>query len=133
MKDSPKTDRERGATIVEFALILPIMLMVMIGVIELAVAFNRQQGLHAAAREGAREGSIPTSTQADIADRVDAALVGVPLDGSPVVIITPNVTNPCASAANVVVQVQATAVVTIPFWGDETYTLEGRGDFKCES
>lgn len=129
----PARDRERGATIVEFALILPILLMLVMGVIELAIAFNRQQGLHAAAREGAREGSIPTSTQTDISDRVAAALVGVPLDNALVITVSPNVTKPCDSADAVTVVVQSTETVSIPFWGTQSYDLTGRGEFKCEN
>lgn len=124
---------ERGATIVEFALILPILLMLVMGIIELAIAFNRQQGLHAAAREGAREGSIPTSSQSDISDRVNAALVGVPLDSAVTITISPNVTLPCDSSDAVIVVVQATETVSIPFWGTQSYDLTGRGEFKCEN
>lgn len=130
---SQTAQEERGATIVEFALILPILLMLVMGVIELAIAFNRQQGLHAAAREGAREGSIPTATQSDISGRVNSALIGVPIDGAPTVTITPNTSEPCASASSVVVEVSSLATVSIPFWGQETYTLVGRGEFKCET
>lgn len=117
----------------EFALIMPVLLMLVLGIIELATAFNNQQGLHAAAREGARAGAIPTATQTDIGAVVDSALVGVPLEGARAVAVTPNTATPCASADAVVVEVSSESTISIPFWANQTYTLTGRGEFRCES
>ena len=60
---------ERGASAVEFSLILSLLFIVLFGIIQFGIAFNRYQGLQAAAREGARIGSIAGS-QNDIATRV---------------------------------------------------------------
>lgn len=117
----------------EFALIMPILVMLVLGIIELAMAFNNQQGLHAAAREGARAAAVPTATQADIEAVVNSALVGVPVESTPTIAVTPNVTTPCGAADAVVVEVSSESVVSIPFWANQTYTLTGRGEFRCES
>jgi TadE-like protein len=45
---------ERGQAIVEFALVLPVLLLLLLGVIFFARAYNLQQVLSGAAREGAR-------------------------------------------------------------------------------
>jgi Flp pilus assembly protein TadG len=45
---------ERGAAAVEFALILPILLLLVLGLVEFGRAFNVQISLTNAAREGAR-------------------------------------------------------------------------------
>ena len=45
---------ERGQAIVEFALIMPILIILLFGVVFFAMAFNLQMVLNAAAREGAR-------------------------------------------------------------------------------
>ncbi|MFB0836377.1 MULTISPECIES: TadE/TadG family type IV pilus assembly protein [unclassified Arthrobacter] len=45
---------EEGAAAVEFALILPVLLLILIGIIEFSLAFNAQLSLNQAAREGAR-------------------------------------------------------------------------------
>ncbi|NIH65555.1 Flp pilus assembly protein TadG, partial [Modestobacter marinus] len=45
---------ERGAAIVEFALVLPVLLVLLLGIVEYSLAFNAQATLSAAAREGAR-------------------------------------------------------------------------------
>jgi len=117
----------------EFALIMPVLLMLVLGIIELAMAFNNQQGLHAAAREGARAGAIPTATQTDISDVVTSALVGVALESAPTITVTPNTATPCASAEAVLVVVSSESTVSIPFWANQTYTLTGRGEFRCET
>ncbi|GAP54228.1 tade family protein [Arthrobacter sp. Hiyo6] len=45
---------EKGAAAVEFALILPVLLLILIGIVEFSLAFNAQLSLNQAAREGAR-------------------------------------------------------------------------------
>jgi Flp pilus assembly protein TadG len=47
-----------GSVIVEFALFLPIILVLMFGIIELGAAWNAKQMLVNASREGARMGSL---------------------------------------------------------------------------
>ncbi|MFM8305044.1 MAG: TadE/TadG family type IV pilus assembly protein [Actinomycetota bacterium] len=46
---------ERGASIVEFALIVPIFLMILMGLVQFGRAYNVQISLTGAAREGARD------------------------------------------------------------------------------
>ena len=60
---------QQGAAAVEFALILPILLMVLLGVIELSLALYDKAILTNASREGARAGivlSSPKMTEAQI-------------------------------------------------------------------
>jgi Flp pilus assembly protein TadG len=64
-----KNRSERGASAVEFAIVLSLLLMIVFGVIQFGIALNRNQGLQAAAREGARIASIGSS-QSEIVTRV---------------------------------------------------------------
>lgn len=48
---------ERGQGIVEFALILPVFLMLLLGILEFGQAFNHHLSLEYATREGARSGA----------------------------------------------------------------------------
>jgi Flp pilus assembly protein TadG len=49
-------DRQRGASVVEFAIIAPLLLSMLLGVIDFGVAYSENISLQAAAREGARQG-----------------------------------------------------------------------------
>jgi Flp pilus assembly protein TadG len=48
--------RERGAAAVEFALVVPILLMLLFGVVSASLAYNDSLSINNAAREGARLG-----------------------------------------------------------------------------
>ncbi|HEY1068624.1 MAG TPA: TadE/TadG family type IV pilus assembly protein [Pirellulales bacterium] len=48
----------RGAELVELAMVMPVMLMIVIGIVEFGRAFEAAQLLTAAAREGARLGML---------------------------------------------------------------------------
>ena len=50
----PTGDRERGASAVEFALVVPVLLMLVFGIAEFGRAYNTQAILSGAAREGVR-------------------------------------------------------------------------------
>jgi hypothetical protein len=81
--DQPGKIAERGQGIVEFALILPIILLLMVSVAELGVVFGNTQSLIYGSREGARVGSalalgeddLCTPTERDPSG-VDGLLVG---------------------------------------------------------
>jgi Flp pilus assembly protein TadG len=47
-------ERDRGAVAVEFALILPVFLVLLVGMVDFGFAFNAKIALTQAAREGAR-------------------------------------------------------------------------------
>ena len=66
--------RESGAALVEFAIVLPLLLVLLFGVIEAAWAFNQQLEVRHGAREGARlvavnEGTDP-EVVAEVCDRM---------------------------------------------------------------
>jgi Flp pilus assembly protein TadG len=53
----PRSRREQGASLVEFAILLPLFMMLVLGMFSGGVAYNRQIALRNAAREGARWGA----------------------------------------------------------------------------
>jgi Flp pilus assembly protein TadG len=127
-------DPERGAAAVEFALILPLLILLVFGIVQFSIAYNRSQGLHAAAREGARLASLPQTTQSQISARVTSSLAGVPLSGSPTISVNPPSSQPCQnrSGQTVTVTVSAVTDLDIPLWGSVSKTLTGKGQFRCE-
>ena len=53
---------QSGAEVVEFALTLPLLLLVVLGIIEFGFLFQQYEVITNAAREGARIGTLPTYT-----------------------------------------------------------------------
>jgi Flp pilus assembly protein TadG len=96
-------DRERGATAVEFALLLPMLLLLLFGIIDFGRALNAQITLTQAAREGARLAAL---NQPNVVSRTQAAAVGL----SPVGV---SVTSACPPGAGQ--GVNATVVATYSF------------------
>jgi Flp pilus assembly protein TadG len=71
---SPQTYRnEKGQTLTEFAMVLPILLLVLFGVIQLGIVFNNYVTITDAARAGARKAVV--SRQAASPSSVTATAV----------------------------------------------------------
>jgi hypothetical protein len=141
-----RKSHDRGSAVIEFALVLPILVMLVFGIFQFGLFFNRQQGFHAAAREGARVGAIPTTTADDIEGRVDNALSGITgatgreltiSDIDPteaLAVLYTGADRPCfeRQGQSVVVQLKVPTTIEIPLWGSKDLTITGRGEFRCE-
>jgi len=127
---------QRGAAAVEMAIVLPVLVLLVFGIIQWSIYFNRLQGLQAAAREGARVAALPQSTQSDVKAKVTDALDGVlPSGATPTISVSPSSSNPCdlqAAGTSVTVTVKVSTDLNIPLWGNQTVTQTGKGVFKCE-
>ena len=88
---APRSAAERGQGLVEFAIMVPLFLVMLLGMLELGFAFNHQLTLQYASREGARigadlvngGGTSPACTTVDetIIEAVDRILLS---SGSPI-------------------------------------------------
>jgi len=76
--------RDRGSVAVEFALLLPVLLLLIFGVIDFGRAINDQITLTQAAREGARLAALGYPTSA-VQSRAQSAATGL----SPTMTSTP--------------------------------------------
>ena len=56
----------KGQSVVEFALVLPILVMIVMGIVEFGRIFMAQQIVTNASREGARSAVLPSSTSSDV-------------------------------------------------------------------
>ena len=65
---------ESGAELIEFALVFPLMLLVMLGIVDFGFLFQRYEVLTNAAREGARVSVLPGYADADVQTRVNQYL-----------------------------------------------------------
>jgi Flp pilus assembly protein TadG len=124
--------REQGAVMAEFALVIPLLIIMLIAIAEFGIAFNRAQAIEAAAREGARLASLSTTTAGQVNTRVATALTGVNLASGPNVAIAPGT---CAGreGQSVTVTVTGTENVVIPLVNSWTVNLSGQAVFRCEA
>lgn len=74
--------RDRGQSLIEFALVLPMLLVLFFGIIEFGNAWRIYQLVTNTAREGAREAVLPSSTTATVDSVIDERLTGSGLDAS---------------------------------------------------
>jgi Flp pilus assembly protein TadG len=77
---------ERGAAAVEFALIAPLLFMLIFGIIQFGLAWSQKEIFVQAAREGARYAAVGCEdaggcSSGDVAARVQEALVGYEITG----------------------------------------------------
>ncbi|MEW6622200.1 MAG: TadE/TadG family type IV pilus assembly protein [Bacillota bacterium] len=121
---------EEGQSLVEFALIIPIFLLLLFGLIQFAVILNAQITVTAAAREGARIAVLGVS-ETEIKTRVkDSASTGILLNeitNDDISISTPEGTG---KGKPISVEVNATVQIIVPFLNG---ILGGGGDFPLYS
>ena len=131
--------RDRGSVAVEFALLLPVLLLIIFGTIDFGRAINAQITLTQAAREGARLASLGYSTSA-VTTRAQSAATGL----SPVTVA---VTSSCPAGAGIGVDAVVTTTYTFSFvtpvgafaamFGTATFgstlTLTVTGEMPCET
>jgi Flp pilus assembly protein TadG len=75
---------ETGAELVEFALTFPLLLLVVMGIIDFGLLFQRYEVLTNAAREGARVAVLTGYTNADVQTRVNQYLQATSLSSATV-------------------------------------------------
>lgn len=74
---------DSGASALEFALIAPILLLLVMGIIEFGFVFQAQLALTHAAREGAREASVGKFSAADVQAQAFPATPAIATSPSP--------------------------------------------------
>jgi len=129
--------RERGAVAVEFALLLPVLLLILFGTLEFGRVYSQWQVYNGAARQGARCAAVMASTigdctsVGDIQARIDDA--SNPYADPPAATVTP--ASGCTDStigADVSVSWVQPLEVSIPFWGDVTVSPTIEATFRCE-
>jgi Flp pilus assembly protein TadG len=76
-KRQTQSTRKSGQSLVEFALVIPLLLLVIMGIFDLGWAIYAQNIISNAAAEGARSGIILSTTDADIQSRIRASTPGL--------------------------------------------------------
>ncbi|MGZ5385057.1 MAG: TadE/TadG family type IV pilus assembly protein [Acidimicrobiia bacterium] len=82
MRSGLRQRRERGATIVEFAIVFPLIIMLVMGVAEFSLAFKDWLTINHASREGARAGATAAddiSADIQVLTAIEQAVTGADL------------------------------------------------------
>jgi Flp pilus assembly protein TadG len=123
---------ERGAAAVEFALVLPLLVLLFAGVAELGRLYYLQATLSGAAREGARVMALQNNAATAIA-AVRSAAGSVALTDAQIA-VTP-ATGACRYIATAPMQASVTVTFTTPLvsgvFGTVPLTVHGSGVMQC--
>ena len=125
-----RSRRHRGAAAVEFALIVPLLVMILFGIIEFGYAFYVQASVAGAARVGVRNYSINYSQPSSSANAVAVATSAVPV---PADVISAVLSPACTTAG-----AQTTMVITYRYHsltglldGFLGGNITGKGSMAC--
>ena len=73
---------ECGAELIEFAIVAPLLIFIIAGIVDFGMMFRTYEAVTNAAREGARVGVLPGYAPVDVQSRVDAYLAASGLSGT---------------------------------------------------
>ncbi|MCA1694160.1 MAG: pilus assembly protein [Actinobacteria bacterium] len=130
---------EDGAAVVEFALVLPILMMFVFGIVEFGRGYNARIELTAAVREGARTAAlfsgtcpIPPGTQ-NFTDCVTTAVRNAApgLTSSQIQVTPTSCPADASTGTNASVRATYPYRYDIPFVGSQQSTLTATGVMQC--
>lgn len=116
---------ERGSSVVEFALVLPLVLVLVLGIVEVAVVARSEIQLIHAAREGAREAAASPDTS-----RAVAAVRSALGDAGRAVRVT--VRRPTQIGEQATVTVSLRHTIAAPIFGGYSVDLQARSTMRVE-
>jgi Flp pilus assembly protein TadG len=145
MRDRPRLRGERGASAVEFALLAPVLFMLVFAIIGFGIAFMQMQTIRGALREGGRAAATG-ATANEVRDHVvssSSGSVSCPGGGSACVNVDPNTgNNPVCTAQNIGNDATVSydtsnlpdggITVTVPFLPVFHLTPTLEANFRCE-
>jgi Flp pilus assembly protein TadG len=147
--------RDDGASAVEFALVLPLLIILVFGIISFGIVFAQKLALGNAARQAARYGVVQGRTCGDMVASAQGAANTISMQGSNTkVLISMTGANPtpCGPDSNytsaeqaaqpclgsqsndeVTVRIRYDSTLTIPLvFSNPVFTIDGNGVFRCE-
>lgn len=117
------TRQEQGAVAVEFALILPILVLLVFGIVEFGRAYNAKISLQHAAREGVRVHALQTGEDPVAITKAAAAS----LDGSQITVAF----TACNSGDPTELTATYPFSYNVPLLGAGTLDLTAKGVMRC--
>jgi len=82
---------ERGAELIEFAIVVPLLILMLAAIMDFGMLFRTYEAVTNAAREGARVGVLPGYATADVQSRVDQYMLASGLAGGAYTVNVANV------------------------------------------
>lgn len=117
---------ERGAVAVEFALLAPVLVMLLLGIMEFSRAYNAQVTLSSAAREGVRVMAINNNaTAARTAVKAAASGLNPALTDASIILSPTNCTAGAQMTLKITYNLSTMTGIAGPF------AMEGRGVMLC--
>lgn len=123
--DDAETERDGGVAAVEFALVLPLLIMLIFSAVTAGSIGAAQLHVNSTSRDAARAGALDTGSGCALAAaRLADATASLGSTNCISVATCPGVDS--------VVRIDATRAVTIPFIGDRTIDLSSTASYRCE-
>lgn len=142
---------DEGAATVEFALVAPIFLMLVFGIISFGIVFAQDLALENGARQAARAGVVEASTCGQIKDDARAAATSIAMSSADVVVtvkrgLSPaaatdacaagDAVKPCQGSSagdSIFVRLDYTSKLIVPLAVvKSSFPISGEGIFRCE-
>ena len=122
-KSKSKLRNEKGASAVEFALVVPIFLMLVFGIFQFGIAFNNWIAITHAAREGARLAAVGQYDEQRVRDSAPSvAIESISVSGQDGVVGDPVTVIVAGNVLN----------INIPFAGNWPVTLKSTAVMRLE-
>jgi hypothetical protein len=123
--EPPRHATDRGVVAVEFALVLPLLVVLIFTAVIAGSIYVDQLQLQSVAREGARAGSIDQG--------LACAVATAELAGNEIGDLNCTLVRTCAVHQVSEVRLRAIQTVSLPLVGDRNVTLEASSSFTCTS
>jgi len=133
-----RVSREDGVAATEFALILPVLALILFGTIEFGRVWSQYQLFQGAAREGARCAAVASTSECVVQDEIDQAAAPFDPEGNAAIEVLDGGgqrTEGCLDTdqgQDVQVSWAQPLDVNIPFWQAVSFTPTIRAVFRCE-
>ncbi len=136
--------REHGAVAVEFALVVPLLLVLLFGIVDVGIVLAQQLSLSNSARQAARFAVVDVAgrTCGDIENEARAAATTVGMTAADPTFVLSGAAGPCerpcagstsTTDIRVTLTYRSNFVVPVPIPGFPTgLDIEGEGVFRCE-
>ena len=122
--------RERGATAVEFAILLPVLLMLVLGIMEFGRAFHLQTTLSNAARDGVRVMALQDDATA-ARSTAKASAHGLTLTDAMISVSPTTCSSDAAAPGMASVTIRYPFAPVSGFLPLDDITLLGKGTMRC--